>query len=169
MILSVQRFDFTAFLLRYLSGRVFVLDLTPGSQADFDKFICRGDVIDEINGTLLRNSKSGQVSYRLLNTVSILHLYKHLRFFICMTIFLQGRSCSVTAEGLPAVHGCGAMEGSGWNRFPASHQTSAGTADGEPQSAVWAGPTPASNHPGTDYLPNTMSQRWEASWLLELF
>lgn len=49
-------------LLRYLSGRVFVLDLTPGSQADFDGFICRGDVIDEINGTSLRNSKSGQVS-----------------------------------------------------------------------------------------------------------
>ncbi|XP_011616845.2 uncharacterized protein isoform X2 [Takifugu rubripes] len=47
-------------VLRYLRGRVFVLDLTPGSQADFDKFICRGDVIDEINGTSLRNSKSGQ-------------------------------------------------------------------------------------------------------------
>lgn len=47
--------------LRYLSGRVFVLDLMPGSQAEVDKFICRGDVIDEINGTSLRNSKIGQV------------------------------------------------------------------------------------------------------------
>ncbi|XP_074518820.1 uncharacterized protein LOC141784819 isoform X2 [Halichoeres trimaculatus] len=47
-------------VLRYLSGRVFVLKLIPGSQAHADKFICPGDVIDEINGTSLRNSKNGQ-------------------------------------------------------------------------------------------------------------
>lgn len=47
--------------VRYLSGRVFVLDLISGSQADVDKFIRPGDVIDEINGISLRNSKSGQV------------------------------------------------------------------------------------------------------------
>uniref|UniRef100_UPI0037E74505 uncharacterized protein n=1 Tax=Semicossyphus pulcher TaxID=241346 RepID=UPI0037E74505 len=47
-------------VLRYLSGRVFVLELIPGSQAYVDKFICPGDVIDEINGTSLRNSKNGQ-------------------------------------------------------------------------------------------------------------
>ncbi|CAN9508952.1 unnamed protein product [Ophioblennius macclurei] len=47
-------------VLRYLSGRVFVLDLTPGSQAYVDKFVSPGDVIDEINGTSLRNSKNGQ-------------------------------------------------------------------------------------------------------------
>ncbi|XP_076027937.1 uncharacterized protein LOC143017161 [Genypterus blacodes] len=47
-------------VLRYLSGRVFVLDLTPGSQAQVDKFICPGDIIDEINGTSLRNSNNGQ-------------------------------------------------------------------------------------------------------------
>ncbi|XP_027145066.1 uncharacterized protein si:ch211-250n8.1 [Larimichthys crocea] len=46
--------------LRYLSGRVFVLNLKPGSQAYVDKFICPGDIIDEINGTSLRNSKNGQ-------------------------------------------------------------------------------------------------------------
>ncbi len=51
--------------LRYLGGRVFVLDLMPGSQAHVDKFICPGDIIDEINGTSLRNSKNGQVSSRL--------------------------------------------------------------------------------------------------------
>ncbi|XP_029312790.1 uncharacterized protein LOC115024986 isoform X4 [Cottoperca gobio] len=45
---------------RYLSGRVFVLDLTPGGQAHVDKFLCPGDIIDEINGTSLRNSKNGQ-------------------------------------------------------------------------------------------------------------
>ncbi|XP_054860606.1 uncharacterized protein si:ch211-250n8.1 isoform X2 [Amphiprion ocellaris] len=45
---------------RYLSGRVFVLDLMPGSQAHVDKFISPGDIIDEINGTSLRNSKNGQ-------------------------------------------------------------------------------------------------------------
>lgn len=33
----------------------------PGSQADVDKFISAGDIIDEINGTSLRNSKCGQV------------------------------------------------------------------------------------------------------------
>ncbi|XP_071397597.1 uncharacterized protein [Centroberyx affinis] len=47
-------------VLRYLSGRVFVLDLLPGSQAQVDKFVCPGDVIDEINGISLRNSKNGQ-------------------------------------------------------------------------------------------------------------
>ncbi|XP_029933148.1 uncharacterized protein LOC115377495 isoform X1 [Myripristis murdjan] len=47
-------------VLRYLSGRVFVLDLLPGSQAQVDKFIRPGDVIDEINGISLRNSKNGQ-------------------------------------------------------------------------------------------------------------
>ncbi|XP_041670773.1 uncharacterized protein si:ch211-250n8.1 [Cheilinus undulatus] len=47
-------------VLRYLSGRVFVLELIPGCQAYVDKFICPGDVIDEINGTSLRNSKTGQ-------------------------------------------------------------------------------------------------------------
>ncbi|XP_060883781.1 uncharacterized protein si:ch211-250n8.1 [Labrus mixtus] len=47
-------------VLRYLSGRVFVLELIPGSQAHVDKFISPGDVIDEINGTSLRNSKIGQ-------------------------------------------------------------------------------------------------------------
>ncbi|XP_034563489.1 uncharacterized protein si:ch211-250n8.1 [Notolabrus celidotus] len=47
-------------VLRYLSGRVFVLELIPGSQAHADKFICPGDIIDEINGTSLRNSKNGQ-------------------------------------------------------------------------------------------------------------
>ncbi|KAK2885082.1 hypothetical protein Q8A73_021556 [Channa argus] len=47
-------------VLRYLNGRVFVLDLKPGGQADADKFICPGDIIDEINGTSLRNSRCGQ-------------------------------------------------------------------------------------------------------------
>ncbi|KAK1881363.1 RUN and FYVE domain containing protein 4 [Dissostichus eleginoides] len=47
-------------VLRYLSGRVFVLDLTPGGQAHVDNFIRPGDIIDEINGTSLRNSKNGQ-------------------------------------------------------------------------------------------------------------
>ncbi|XP_056284981.1 uncharacterized protein si:ch211-250n8.1 isoform X2 [Pseudoliparis swirei] len=47
-------------VLRYLSGRVFVLDLTPGSQAHVDDFLRPGDVIDEINGISLRNSKNKQ-------------------------------------------------------------------------------------------------------------
>ncbi|XP_061665764.1 uncharacterized protein si:ch211-250n8.1 isoform X3 [Syngnathoides biaculeatus] len=48
-------------VLSYLGGRVFLLDFISGSQAHVDKFICRGDVIDEINGTSLRNSKNGQM------------------------------------------------------------------------------------------------------------
>ncbi|XP_013885058.1 uncharacterized protein si:ch211-250n8.1 [Austrofundulus limnaeus] len=47
-------------VLRYLSGRVFVVELTPGSQAHVDQFITPGDIIDDINGTSLRNSKNGQ-------------------------------------------------------------------------------------------------------------
>ncbi|CAB1449040.1 unnamed protein product [Pleuronectes platessa] len=47
-------------VLRYLSGRVFVLHLTPGSQAHVDQVVSPGDIIDEINGTSLRNSKCGQ-------------------------------------------------------------------------------------------------------------
>ncbi|MEQ2193660.1 hypothetical protein XENOCAPTIV_008392, partial [Xenoophorus captivus] len=47
-------------LSQYLSGRVFVLDLVPGSQAHVDMFVSSGDIIDEINGTSLRNSKPGQ-------------------------------------------------------------------------------------------------------------
>ncbi|XP_016531525.1 uncharacterized protein LOC103144147 isoform X2 [Poecilia formosa] len=47
-------------VLRYLSGRVFILDLVPGSQAHVDMFVSSGDIIDEINGTSLRNCKNGQ-------------------------------------------------------------------------------------------------------------
>ncbi|KAM4525276.1 uncharacterized protein PAE49_001254 isoform 2-T2 [Odontesthes bonariensis] len=47
-------------VLRYLSGRVFILDLMPGSQAHVDRLISPGDILDEINGTSLRNSKNGQ-------------------------------------------------------------------------------------------------------------
>ncbi|TNN48642.1 hypothetical protein EYF80_041180 [Liparis tanakae] len=52
-------------VLRYLSGRVFVLDLTPGGQAHVDDFLRPGDVIDEINGISLRNSKASVVLSRL--------------------------------------------------------------------------------------------------------
>ncbi|XP_053197976.1 uncharacterized protein si:ch211-250n8.1 [Scomber japonicus] len=47
-------------VLRYLSGRVFILELIPGCQAHVDKFASPGDIIDEVNGTSLRNSKNGQ-------------------------------------------------------------------------------------------------------------
>ncbi|PWA21730.1 hypothetical protein CCH79_00003468 [Gambusia affinis] len=47
-------------VLRYLSGRVFILDLVPGSQAHVDMFVSSGDIIDEINGSSLRNCKNGQ-------------------------------------------------------------------------------------------------------------
>ncbi|XP_046887692.1 uncharacterized protein si:ch211-250n8.1 [Hypomesus transpacificus] len=47
-------------VLRYLSGRVFVLNLLPGSQAQVDRCIHLGDIIDEINGISLRNARNGQ-------------------------------------------------------------------------------------------------------------
>ncbi|XP_036384491.1 uncharacterized protein si:ch211-250n8.1 [Megalops cyprinoides] len=47
-------------VLRYLAGRVFVLDLLEGSQAQVDQCVQPGDVIDEINGISLRNASNGQ-------------------------------------------------------------------------------------------------------------
>uniref|UniRef100_A0A673K1H3 Uncharacterized LOC107755421 n=1 Tax=Sinocyclocheilus rhinocerous TaxID=307959 RepID=A0A673K1H3_9TELE len=47
-------------VLRYLDGRVFLLDLLQGSQAQVDMFAEPGDIIDEINGISLRNASNGQ-------------------------------------------------------------------------------------------------------------
>ncbi|KAI4900745.1 hypothetical protein NFI96_016715 [Prochilodus magdalenae] len=47
-------------VLRYLDGRVFVLELLQGSMARVDMFAEPGDIIDEINGISLRNSSNGQ-------------------------------------------------------------------------------------------------------------
>ncbi|KAL2101843.1 hypothetical protein ACEWY4_003604 [Coilia grayii] len=49
-------------VLRYVNGRVFVLDLLQGSQAEVDRFVQLGDIIDEVNGTSLRNASNGQAS-----------------------------------------------------------------------------------------------------------
>ncbi|XP_076855485.1 uncharacterized protein LOC143510238 isoform X3 [Brachyhypopomus gauderio] len=47
-------------VLRYLDGRVFVLELLHGKMAQADRFAEPGDIIDEINGISLRNSANGQ-------------------------------------------------------------------------------------------------------------
>ncbi|KAL7856690.1 hypothetical protein SRHO_G00155890 [Serrasalmus rhombeus] len=47
-------------VLRYLDGRVFVLELLHGGMAQVDMFAEPGDIIDEINGISLRNSSNGQ-------------------------------------------------------------------------------------------------------------
>ncbi|XP_072568331.1 uncharacterized protein [Paramormyrops kingsleyae] len=47
-------------VLRYLGGRVFVLDLIEGSQAQVDGCVLPGDIIDEINGISLRNASNRQ-------------------------------------------------------------------------------------------------------------
>ena len=60
---------FLAPSLRYLRGRVFVLELLPGSQAQVDRALCPGDIIDEINGVSLRNSKNGQVRRSLISVI----------------------------------------------------------------------------------------------------
>lgn len=65
------------FSVRDLSGHVFVLDLTPGSQADFDKFICRGDVIDGLMERHRGIPKVGRYP-SMCRLQNILHLYKHL-------------------------------------------------------------------------------------------
>ncbi|XP_056626915.1 uncharacterized protein si:ch211-250n8.1 [Triplophysa dalaica] len=47
-------------VLRYINGRVFVLDLLKDSQAQADMFVEPGDIIDGINGISLRNASNGQ-------------------------------------------------------------------------------------------------------------
>ncbi|XP_054833409.1 uncharacterized protein LOC129328396 isoform X2 [Eublepharis macularius] len=47
-------------VLRYLDGRIFIIDLLPQSQAEVDEVVLVGDVIDEINGFSLRNACNGQ-------------------------------------------------------------------------------------------------------------
>ncbi|XP_053309121.1 uncharacterized protein LOC128471252 [Spea bombifrons] len=47
-------------VLRYHEGRVFVVEVLPGSQAEVDEVVLAGDVIDEINGVSLRNASNGQ-------------------------------------------------------------------------------------------------------------
>lgn len=58
---SARALLFLFFLLRYLDGRIFIIDVLPQSQAEVDEVVLVGDVIDEINGSSLRNASSGQV------------------------------------------------------------------------------------------------------------
>lgn len=75
--------------LRYLRGRVFVLEMLPGSQAQVDRFLSPGDVIDEINGVSLRNSRIGQVRRRRL-----------VLYFKCLMIVLRTRLLYVGGRNL---------------------------------------------------------------------
>ncbi|CAM4555696.1 unnamed protein product [Lepidochelys olivacea] len=47
-------------VLRYLDGRIFVIEVLPESQAEVDEVVLAGDVIDEISGFSLRNARNGQ-------------------------------------------------------------------------------------------------------------
>ncbi|XP_061472186.1 uncharacterized protein LOC133379950 isoform X4 [Rhineura floridana] len=47
-------------VLRYLDGRIFIINVLPQSQAAVDEVVLVGDVIDEINGSSLRNACNGQ-------------------------------------------------------------------------------------------------------------
>ncbi|OCT62977.1 hypothetical protein XELAEV_18044071mg [Xenopus laevis] len=47
-------------VLRYLEGRVFVVEVLPGSQAEVDEVVLCGDILDEINGVSLRYAYNGQ-------------------------------------------------------------------------------------------------------------
>ncbi|XP_069608145.1 uncharacterized protein [Ranitomeya imitator] len=47
-------------VLRYLEGRVFVVEVLPDSQTEVDEVVLAGDIIDEINGVSLRNAYNGQ-------------------------------------------------------------------------------------------------------------
>ncbi|XP_015674637.1 uncharacterized protein LOC107290281 [Protobothrops mucrosquamatus] len=47
-------------VLRYLNGRIFIIEVLPKSQAEVDEVVLVGDVIDEINGSSLRNACNGQ-------------------------------------------------------------------------------------------------------------
>ncbi|XP_071620685.1 uncharacterized protein [Heliangelus exortis] len=47
-------------VLRYVDGRVFVIEVLPESQAEVDEVVLAGDILNEINGCSLRNAYSGQ-------------------------------------------------------------------------------------------------------------
>nr|XP_033816069.1 uncharacterized protein LOC117367545 [Geotrypetes seraphini] len=47
-------------VLRYLDGRIFIVEVLSGSQAEIDELVLVGDIIDEINGISLRNAQNGQ-------------------------------------------------------------------------------------------------------------
>ncbi|KAK9406880.1 hypothetical protein NXF25_005654 [Crotalus adamanteus] len=47
-------------VLRYLNGRIFIIEVLPKTQAEVDEVVLVGDVIDEINGSSLRNACNGQ-------------------------------------------------------------------------------------------------------------
>ncbi|XP_072208390.1 uncharacterized protein [Excalfactoria chinensis] len=52
-------------VVRYVDGRVIVIEVLPGSQAEVDEVVLAGDVLDEINGCSLRNAYSGQAGVML--------------------------------------------------------------------------------------------------------
>ncbi|XP_042689281.1 uncharacterized protein LOC122168207 isoform X3 [Centrocercus urophasianus] len=52
-------------VVRYVDGRVIVIEVLPGSQAEVDEVVLAGDVLDEINGCSLRNAYSGQAGAML--------------------------------------------------------------------------------------------------------
>ncbi|XP_021270264.1 uncharacterized protein LOC110407194 isoform X3 [Numida meleagris] len=52
-------------VVRYVDGRVVVIEVLPGSQAEVDEVVLAGDVLDEINGCSLRNAYSGQAGTML--------------------------------------------------------------------------------------------------------
>ncbi|KAM5135789.1 uncharacterized protein ACMZJ9_018311 [Mantella aurantiaca] len=47
-------------VLRYLEGRVFVVEVLPDSQTEVDEIVLAGDIIDEVNGVSLRHAYNGQ-------------------------------------------------------------------------------------------------------------
>ncbi|XP_053565058.1 uncharacterized protein LOC128655463 isoform X2 [Bombina bombina] len=69
-------------VLRYVEGRVFVVEILPGSQAEIDEMVLAGDVIDEINGVSLRNALNGQAG-TVLNKLKGEPLVFHLIRWRC--------------------------------------------------------------------------------------
>ncbi|XP_068120352.1 uncharacterized protein [Hyperolius riggenbachi] len=47
-------------VLRYVDGRVIVIEVLPDSQTEIDEVVLAGDLIDEINGVSLRHAYNGQ-------------------------------------------------------------------------------------------------------------
>ncbi|XP_018417045.1 PREDICTED: uncharacterized protein LOC108791152 [Nanorana parkeri] len=52
-------------VLRYVEGRVFVVEILPDSQTEVDEIVLAGDLIDEINGVSLRHAYNGQAGTEL--------------------------------------------------------------------------------------------------------
>ncbi|XP_066443389.1 uncharacterized protein [Eleutherodactylus coqui] len=67
-------------VLRYLEGRVIVVEVLPDSQTEVDEVVLAGDIIDEINGVSLRNAYNGQAGAVLSKLKGLPLIFQMIRW-----------------------------------------------------------------------------------------